>query len=79
MGNIGIWQLVIVLVIVLLLFGGKKLRTLGSDLGSAVKGFKNSVTEDKHAKDADFAEPQGVQDKSTADQSEGVNQKQKAE
>lgn len=38
-----IWQLLIVLVIVLLLFGTKRLRNLGADLGSAVKGFKSSV------------------------------------
>ena len=42
-GGIGIWQLLIVLVIVLLLFGTKKLRNLGGDLGSAIKNFKNSM------------------------------------
>ncbi|MEW6989668.1 Sec-independent protein translocase subunit TatA [Colwelliaceae bacterium 6441] len=46
MGNIGIWQLLIVAVIIVLLFGTKKLRNLGSDLGSAVKGFKKSVSDD---------------------------------
>lgn len=51
-GGISIWQLVIVLVIVLLLFGSKKLRGLGSDLGNAVKGFRGAMqdadkTEDK--------------------------------
>ncbi len=39
LGGISIWQLLIVLVIVLLLFGTKKLRNLGSDLGGAVKDF----------------------------------------
>lgn len=54
MGGIGIWQLIIVAVIIILLFGTKKLRNLGSDLGSAVKGFKKAVTdEDKSAKDID--------------------------
>ena len=38
--GISIWQLVIILVIVLVLFGAKRLRNVGSDLGSAVKGFK---------------------------------------
>ena len=47
MGGIGIWQLVIVAVIVVLLFGTKKLRNLGGDLGSAVKGFKSAIGEDK--------------------------------
>ena len=45
MGGISIWQLLIILVIVLLLFGAKKLRTVGSDLGGAVKGFKNAMRE----------------------------------
>ena len=44
-GGIGIWQLVIVLVIILLLFGTKKLRNLGSDLGGALKGFKSAIGE----------------------------------
>jgi len=43
-GGISIWQLLIVLVIVLLLFGTKRLRNIGSDLGNAVKGFKNSMS-----------------------------------
>jgi len=47
MGGIGIWQLVIVAVIVVLLFGTKKLRNIGGDLGSAIKGFKKAVAEDK--------------------------------
>lgn len=41
--GISIWQLVIVLGIVVLLFGTKKLRNLGSDLGGAVKGFKGAM------------------------------------
>ena len=45
MGGISVWQLLIVLAIVLLLFGAKKLRNVGSDLGSAVKGFKSAVKE----------------------------------
>lgn len=52
MGGISLWQLLIVLVIIVLLFGTKKLRGLGSDLGSAVKGFKNAVNEND--KDSDF-------------------------
>jgi sec-independent protein translocase protein TatA len=47
MGGISIWQLLIIAVIVVLLFGTKKLRNLGGDLGSAIKGFKNAVTDDK--------------------------------
>ena len=47
MGGISIWQLVIVLVIVLLIFGTKKFRNMGSDLGNAVKGFKSAMDEEK--------------------------------
>ncbi|OUR63089.1 Sec-independent protein translocase TatA [Colwellia sp. 39_35_sub15_T18] len=45
MGGISIWQLVIIAVIVVLLFGTKKLRNLGSDLGSSIKGFKKAITD----------------------------------
>ena len=43
----GIWQLLIILLIVLLLFGAKKLPELGSAMGKTIKGFKNSVNEGK--------------------------------
>jgi len=46
MAGISIWQLLIVLVIILLLFGSKNLKNLGSDLGSALKGFKKAVNDD---------------------------------
>ena len=46
LGGISIWQLLIVLVIVVMIFGTKKLRNMGGDLGTAVKGFKKSVKED---------------------------------
>lgn len=52
MGGISIWQLLIVLGIVVLIFGTKKLRSLGGDLGSAIKSFKQAVNEEeKEAKD----------------------------
>jgi len=51
-GGIGIWQLIIILVIVVMLFGTKKLRTLGSDLGGALKGFKTAMKDDE-VKDSD--------------------------
>ena len=47
LGGISIWQLLIILAIVVMLFGTKRLRTLGSDLGSAVKGFRKSMTEEE--------------------------------
>jgi sec-independent protein translocase protein TatA len=43
MGSFSIWHWLIVLIIVLLIFGTKKLRNLGSDLGGAVKGFKDGI------------------------------------
>jgi sec-independent protein translocase protein TatA len=47
MGSFSIWHWMIVLVVVVLIFGTKKLRNLGTDLGSAVKGFKDGMkTED---------------------------------
>ncbi len=44
--SFGITELIIVLVIVLLLFGTSKLKSLGGDLGSAIKGFRTAVTDD---------------------------------
>jgi len=46
-GGISIWQLLIILVIVLLLFGTKKLKNLGGDLGGAIKGFKKAMNDEK--------------------------------
>jgi len=71
-GGISIWQLLIILGIVILIFGTKKLRTLGGDLGGAVKGFKKAVSEEKPAEqekleskeqDATFAEKTTQQNK----------------
>jgi len=49
--GISIWQLLIILAIVLLLFGTKRLRNLGGDLGGAIKGFKKAMT-DKNENEA---------------------------
>ncbi|MCZ4295909.1 MULTISPECIES: Sec-independent protein translocase subunit TatA [Vibrio] len=67
MGGISIWQLLIIAVIVVLLFGTKKLRGIGGDLGSAVKGFKKAMSEDDAAKkDADFEQKNLEQQKTDA-------------
>ena len=59
-GGISVWQLLIVLAIVIMLFGTKRLRTLGSDLGSAVKGFRKSMSDESAAeKPADDAAQSG--------------------
>ena len=47
MGNISLWQLLILLLIVMLVFGTKRLRNMGSDLGSAVKGFRKGMEGDE--------------------------------
>lgn len=54
LGGISIWQLAIVLVIVVLIFGTKRLKSIGSDLGGAIKGFKKSMDtdEDKPSEDS---------------------------
>ena len=64
MGGISIWQLLIVAVIVILLFGTKKLRNVGTDLGSAVKGFKKAVSDENNT-DKD-KEPESLADNSNA-------------
>jgi len=46
--GVGIWQLLIVLAIIILLFGTKRLKNIGSDLGGAIKGFKQSISDDKN-------------------------------
>lgn len=52
-GGISIWQLIIILAIIVLLFGTKKLRGIGSDLGSAVKGFRKAVSDDSQTNDTE--------------------------
>lgn len=67
MGGISVWQLLIVALIVILLFGTKKLKGIGGDLGSAIKGFKKAMKEDDQGKgdnkDADFnQQPQALKE-----------------
>ena len=56
MGSLSIWHWLIVLVLVALVFGTKKLRTMGSDLGGAVKGFKEGIKEAETPANAERAE-----------------------
>ena len=62
MGSLSIWHWLIVLVIIMLVFGTKKLRNIGSDLGGAVKGFKDGMSNsgDKPAEAAPAAPAQQV-------------------
>jgi sec-independent protein translocase protein TatA len=67
MGSMSIWHWVIVLVVVVVIFGTGKLRNAGSDLGKAVKGFKDGMKdEDKRTVDP-VVPPAQVPDKSTID------------
>ncbi|NLY56931.1 MAG: twin-arginine translocase TatA/TatE family subunit [Gammaproteobacteria bacterium] len=47
LGGISIWQLAIILLIVILLFGTKRLKGIGSDVGEAIKGFRKSMNDDE--------------------------------
>jgi sec-independent protein translocase protein TatA len=52
-GGFGLTELLVILAIVLLIFGPKRLKTLGSDLGSAIKGFRSAVTDDEKKSEHD--------------------------
>ena len=66
-GGISIWSLLLILAIVVLLFGTKKLRNVGGDLGSAIKNFKKSVKDEEVAHDnsAGSGESQVIEGKVT--------------
>ncbi|MDD8061070.1 MULTISPECIES: Sec-independent protein translocase subunit TatA [Shewanella] len=68
MGGISIWQLLIVALIVILLFGTKKLRSLGGDLGGAVKGFKSAMSSEEEKKSLEDKEPNQDQTAATSQQ-----------
>jgi sec-independent protein translocase protein TatA len=57
MGSFSVWHWLIVLLIVVLIFGTKKLKNIGADLGGAVKGFKDGVRDGSTSATADPAEP----------------------
>lgn len=67
MGSFSIWHWLIVLVIVALVFGTKKLRNMGSDLGGAVKGFKDGMKEASQDKPAESGTTQRVASDETID------------
>lgn len=68
MGSLSIWHWLIVLVIVMLVFGTKKIGNMGSDLGKAVKGFKDGVKGSEEDKPpAQSGTPSQVADKTTID------------
>ena len=58
MFGLGMTELLVILAIVLLIFGPKRLKSIGSDLGSAIKGFRSAVSEEDKAEDKDPSAPQ---------------------
>ena len=54
-GGFGMTELLVILAIVLLIFGPKRIKSIGSDLGSAIKGFRKAVTDDEQNKAPDSA------------------------
>ena len=79
MGGISIWQLLIIAVIVVLLFGTKKLRNLGGDLGSAVKGFKNAIDDGKDAEKPAEKTSETLADNTDASDKVKENQKENSQ
>jgi sec-independent protein translocase protein TatA len=67
MGSMSLWHWLIVLVVVVVVFGTGKLRNAGSDLGKAVKGFKDGVKGEEESKTPASQTAQQVADKSTID------------
>ena len=52
-GGISFWQILIILVVILILFGGKKIRAMGSDLGEGLKGFKKAIKDEDEDKSSE--------------------------
>ena len=67
MGMPGPFELIIILVIVLLIFGGKRLKNIGNEVGGAIKGFKSSMKETDAEKKEDIIEAQVEADDETTD------------
>lgn len=86
-GGISIWQLLIILLIVLLLFGTKRLKNIGSDLGNAVRGFRGALSEaekrdeeeeEKKAAEATLTTQQRTEETTAADESTRSKEKDPA-
>ena len=67
MGNFLGWELILVLAIVLIVFGGKRIKNIGSDLGGAIKGFKSSMKDTDAEKKEDVIEAQVEADDESSD------------
>ena len=71
----GIWELLIILVIVALLFGTKKLRTIGSDLGNAIKGFRGAIKDEEEANEKEESRQGNVIEGEIESKNDGVSNK----
>lgn len=78
MFGLGVWELLIILAIVLLLFGPKRLKSLGSDLGSAIKGFRSAVKEEEPEDSVEQTREEKVIEGEVASSNE-ASQKEKAQ
>jgi sec-independent protein translocase protein TatA len=75
LGGISLWQLLIVLLIVVLIFGTKRLGSIGSDLGGAVKGFRKAMGDAEKEEDAaQLDQPDAEFSESSSDTSESVSE-----
>ena len=66
LGGISPWQLLIILAIVILIFGTKRLKNVGSDVGGAIKSFKKAMNEEEK-KDTDSSTPETLEKKAESD------------
>jgi sec-independent protein translocase protein TatA len=73
MGSFSIWHWLVVLLIVVLVFGTKKLKNIGADLGGAVKGFKDGVRDGGSSTDAAATPPAQVNNASKANDANTVD------
>jgi sec-independent protein translocase protein TatA len=73
-GGFGLTELLVVLAIVLLIFGPKRLKSLGSDLGNAIKGFRKAVSDDE--KPADSDDPRVIEGDTDQSRSQKAESKQ---
>lgn len=62
LGGISIWQLLIILLIVVMIFGTKRLKNIGNDLGTAIKGFKNSVKDEDVNENIEISQDNSIDD-----------------
>lgn len=77
MGGISIWQLLIILVIVALLFGTSKLRNIGKDVGGAVKGFKDAMRDEETKQPQERLESEKPEEPAEKAQAESAQTKEK--